>query len=406
MIKAIQRCLLMTSLLFFCVSTHGEVNQRFLEENLETLLKEGGFGFGNLEHRELGDFIALKGLQNPHTKLTLPNHLQLTYGEIVMLAGDLFGNPKYPVSSCPLSSPSDCFDAQFNALASSPIKETAEQVNKLKIFFDEIDIQLQQARKQGRSDWDFYRENSSAMSKKLNRLTGGGSFISDYIPFGQYILLAQANFDHFVPDSLVAYQVGHKRALQTALTAHQLFLDNKLQQADETLQLAYAQNAFANHYLTDSLSAGHMRTPRRAIANICLPAVLNLLIANLMHDEDSHQGLWVSNSEGTSWLAYGDGDLYSDNSAFHREMILKMMQLSADDIYKAFQLGTIPNTFPEMALMPLYQQIGELNNTAPLFKLENGKLWKRKSNDNPWDFNWTDVWSPLVTLLEFEIKNK
>ncbi|MGQ3890003.1 phospholipase [Legionella sp. CNM-1927-20] len=399
------RCLLLVFISFFSIG--GQTKQNFFTTSiLEQIIQKGGFGFANLEHRELGDALVLKGLQNSNSELILPNGIKVTYGEIVMLAGDLFGNAKYPISSCSLTTPQDCFEAQFNTLALAPKAKVFDEIKQLRQFFEKLSLELQQARSQGQDDWDFYKKKANDITKALNRLTGGGSFISDYIPFGQYILLAQVNFDHFVPDSLKAYQVGHQMALKTALKAHQLFLQNKLQEADNVLQLAYAQNAFANHYLTDSLSSGHMRTPRRAVAKIHLPAVLNLLIANLMHDEDSQQGLWVFNSNGMNWLAYGDGNLYKKDNVFHYELTIKIMQLSADDIYEVFKTGVLPDIFPEMELLPLYDRIGELNNTSPLFKVENGKLLKREANFDPWNYHWTDHWIPLITLLEFQIKNK
>ncbi|STX81331.1 phospholipase C [Legionella busanensis] len=401
----ILRCFLLILITIF--SNEGQSEENIITPSiLEQLMQKGGFGFANLEHRELGESIILRGLQNTNAELTLPNGIKVTYGEIVMLAGDLFGNAKYPISSCSLSTPQNCFEAQFNALALVPKDKVLDEIKQLRKFFADLALELKEARNQGQDDWVFYKKKGNDITKKLNRLTGGGSFISDYIPFGQYILLAQVNYDHFVPDSLKAYQVGHQMALKTALRAHQLSLQNKIEEADKTLQLAYAQNAFANHYLTDSLSSGHMRTPRRAVAKIHLPAVLTLLIANLMHDEDSQQGLWIFNSKGMNWLAYGDGNLYKKDNKFHYELIKNIMQLSADSIYKVFKTGAIPNVFPEQEFLPLYDQIGELNNTSPLFKLENGKLLKRESNFDLWDYHWTGNWVPLVTLLEFQIKNK
>ncbi|WP_419421289.1 phospholipase (plasmid) [Legionella sp. D16C41] len=390
----------------FFFNSIGQAEDNSLPINLQAMLNKGGFGFANLEHHELGDAVTLRGLQNPGSNLILPNGVEVTYGEIVMLAGDLFGNPKYPISSCSLAFPKDCFNAQFNTLALAPGNKVLKEINQLRSFFVTLSKELQQAREQGQSDWDFYAKKANEITTKLNRLTGGGSFISDYIPFGQYFLLAQVNFDHFVPDSLKAYQVGHQVALETALKAYQLRLKNKLEQADKVLQLAYAQNAFANHYLSDSLSSGHMRTPRRAVANIPLPPIVNLLIANLMHDEDCQQGLWVVNREGTNWITYGDGNLYKDDNTFHREMIIKIMQLSADSIYETFLSGKLPNTFPEMGYLPLYERINELNNTSPLFKVEGNKLLKREKNFDPFDYHWTEDWSPLITLLEFQSKKK
>ncbi len=273
---------------------HGD-NQQLIEQMLE----HHNAGFVGLEHQEYGDTVQLhwEPLTKPHPlgRLHLPNGLELSYGDIVALGGDLFGDPSCVISDSKPEQRNSCFKRHFADLAlPQDTNNPTVQAIALLSYFSALSKQLEYAREQGQSDWQFYGELGSEFNKQLNRLTGGGSLISSYLPFGQYLKLAQVNFDHFVPDSLIAYQVGHRVALGTAQHAHALFIEGKLSDASLALQLAYAQNAFANHYLTDSMSSGHMRTPRRAIHNeLFLPAILKLLIANLMHDEDSQFGLMV-----------------------------------------------------------------------------------------------------------------
>ena len=74
--------------------------------------------------------------------------------------------------------------------------------------------------------------------------------------FGQfsapaYLRLAQLNLDHFGEDAHTAYSAGHYTAMSEA--------------ANGNLEVAYAMNAFADHYLGDCFAAGHMRTPRRLL---------------------------------------------------------------------------------------------------------------------------------------------
>jgi hypothetical protein len=66
-----------------------------------------------------------------------------------------------------------------------------------------------------------------------------------------YLRIAQLNLDHFGADARTAYNAGHTCALRTAAAGN--------------LELAYAMNAFADHFLEDSFASGHMRTPRRAL---------------------------------------------------------------------------------------------------------------------------------------------
>ncbi len=378
----------------------------------ERLLEKHPSGFANLEHRSIGNQIKLRMLIPPadtaSTKLHLTNGLILSYGDIVMFAGDFFGHEAYPVSSCSPGGRETCFLAQFDALAtqgkpsdqhcSSPFVKT----KKITQFMDALVEKMDQAQKEGQSITSYYAAHGDELNTSLNKLTCGGSFISDYIPFGQFLTLAEVNFDHFLPDAMTAYKAGHAVALQTAVKAYRKKVENNNIEAQQLLELAYAQNAFANHYLTDSFSAGHMRTPRRIIHNIVqLPAILKLLLANLMHDEDNRQGLHVVNAEGMAFKVYGDGYLYNDEASLQRFIMKEAMQRSADAVYQAFITGQTPKYYAELGLTPDISLIEQLNQTAPLFKYENGQLLKRKKNHDVYDHQWTATWSGLITLLEF-----
>ena len=68
-----------------------------------------------------------------------------------------------------------------------------------------------------------------------------------------YLDLSRLNFDHFGADAHAAYNAGHYCAMEEAA------------KPKGDLDVAYAMNAFADHYLGDLFSAGHMRTPRRLL---------------------------------------------------------------------------------------------------------------------------------------------
>lgn len=381
-------------------------------ELISQMMEKYGSGFTSLEHRAIGDLIYLHlpgATMNEPIPLTLHNGIQMTYGEIIMYGGDLFGNTKKPISNCKASEQLTCFKAQFDAMAvngyptdkrcSNPIN----QVHTIRGYMTGLELDVEAARAKGVKEWDFYHEHNVAISKKMNVLTCGGSFISDFIPYGAYIKLAQVNFDHFAPDSLKAYQAGHRYALETALKGYKKNKEGQHQEALRLLELAYQQNAFANHYLTDSFSAGHMRVPRREIHNtLALPAALKLLVANLMHDEDGRNGLNVVNAEGMSFVAYGDGYLSKPEAQLQKSIMLEAMQRSADAIYDTYTDGTIPTQFAEMTLFPDYERIPQLNQTAPLFKVVRGVVLKRVDNANIYDYHWTRYWSGLVTLIQFQ----
>jgi hypothetical protein len=70
-----------------------------------------------------------------------------------------------------------------------------------------------------------------------------------------YALLAK-NFDHFGDDAVKAWTAGHLLAIQVAINGY-----NDPANGDSYLNQAYAINAFADHFLTDLFSAGHLRVP-------------------------------------------------------------------------------------------------------------------------------------------------
>lgn len=416
MLKNITRSLPLSLLVILQLNANNAPSNFQLQPQTTTqMLEQYGPGFTSLEHKNMGDLVKLhlpgKNSSNEIIKLQLPNGIKLSYGEIVMYAADMFGDPKNPISNCSEHERAKCFEAQFMAMAvkglpedkscSNPITQFANMIE----YMNQIEEDLAKARIDGIKDWVFYDKNDVKITRKFNRLTCGGSFISEFVPYGTYIKLAEVNYDHFVPDSLIAYKTGHQYALETAQKA---FTRNQAGQTDEAkklLELAYAQNAYANHYLSDSFSAGHMRVPRRAFTKniIFLPTALKLLLANLMHNEDNRHGLNVVNAEGTSWIAYGDGYLLKPEAETQRVVMLDAMQRSADGIYHTYKTGIIPEAYSEIDLLPNYNLIEQLNDTAPLFKMENGVLLKRVNNEDYYDNHWTIYWSGFLTLLQFRV---
>lgn len=108
---------------------------------------------------------------------------------------------------------------------------------------------------------------------------------------------------------------------------------------ERQLQLAYAMNAFADHFLTDLFSAGHLRVPRKALADTVTPSDVGSLISRFMHDEDSKYGLAVRNAEGEQWRAYGDKRYFDSVDAANRRQVGRAVQRSADEVFQAFVDG-------------------------------------------------------------------
>ena len=200
----------------------------------------------------MGDTIDLKNssgkvIRAATWKLTLSNGLQLTYGEICGLAGDFYGTNQPISDGSTLGDQIARFRLAFNLLAVEKHRAPSEAAKILDILEEEIK-KINQAIADHKDPWDVY-PTLSGVSLRLEEATSGRSS-----PGLSYLELARVNWDHFGPDARTAYNAGHRAALDVALKG-----------GKDNLELAYAMNAFADHFLQDSFAAGHLRTPRRAL---------------------------------------------------------------------------------------------------------------------------------------------
>lgn len=363
--------------------------------------------FESFEHLFIGNQIKLQTADGTERRgadypLALPNGLQLTYGRVVALAGDFFGIPGEAIADDP-SAP-DRFLRAFGQMATDP--GGVSQVQAINAVMQDEITALQQAIERGETD--LYKVYQSLdLDGRYNRATGGGSFFTDYWPMGRYLALAASNFDHFGEDAVSAYAMGHGQALSQALLARRLSGAAR----ENALQLAYAQNAFADHFLSDLFSSGHLRTPRRALDRIgrqsSVPegAALAGLCAKAMHDEDSYHGLSVRNARGETWRAYGDKKLLDHGDAENLRRVVAAVQASAAEIWNAFASGQVPERYAALAYTPdlaALQDRHDLANLAPLFTAETGgQVLRRKDVVDLASRDWTNDWwlASTVALL-------
>ena len=178
-------------------------------------------------------------------KFKLPNGLELTYGQINALAGDFYGTWD-PISDGETDQDrSDRFVAAYNTLANPSSRQPKEANAIIELLQAEVDA-INNALEVG-------QDPSAAYSKlpnvdlKLEALTLGRR--RDGLP--DYVELASINWDHFGGDARKAYNAGHATAIRAAIGGD--------------LEGAYAMNAFADHFLEDLFSSGHLRIPRRLL---------------------------------------------------------------------------------------------------------------------------------------------
>ncbi|CAO3425154.1 Phosphatidylcholine-hydrolyzing phospholipase C (EC 3.1.4.3) [Azospirillum doebereinerae] len=354
------------------------------------------------EHTAIGDSITLyfsgndPGTPAWQVPLSLPNGLALTYGQIVALGGDFYGIPARPISDG--TTPEDRaarFTDAFNSLAYLPAsKDEATQI--LAVMKIEIDA-ANQALANGEEPHEAYDRLGDTLSGKWNRITGGGGPISDFFPLGRYLKLAAVNWDHFGTWAVLAYTAGHTMALQQALRA-------RAGGGRAALELAYAMNAFADHYLSDLFSGGHLRTPRKQLYDTVTPSDIGSLLSRYMHDEDCKFGLNVTSAAEFSWRAYGDKRYFDTMDVANRNQVDATVQASADEIFETFSTGTAPAPADFGALLRIanLQSVQDRRNTqnySPLFAADGATVLRRNDVNNLNDRSWTASWWGWSTYL-------
>lgn len=242
------------SLVEFPYFLQAATQQGTLQPKIESRGNGGKFHFEFAEHRFLGDILELPDFNKASDSdksaaanpLTLPNGLRLTYGQINGLAGDFFGTRDPICQVRDANEQQQRFITAFRLITSEKGKIVATKLlEKLKKETDAVE----QARREGKSVSDVYAdlEDESFDYDNITKILG--------VPELNYIELAKINFDHFGLNARTAYNAGHSMALAEAS-----------QGSPESLEKAYAINAFADHFLEDSFASGHMRVPREALA--------------------------------------------------------------------------------------------------------------------------------------------
>jgi hypothetical protein len=226
------------------------------------------------------------------------------------------------------------------------------------------------------------------------------SFQGSY-PARRYLALASQNFCHFAsqpPDGttddgcnlgLRLYRAYHQRALAEAREGARSLDPRK------AFERALVTDAFGCHFLTDLFASGHIRVPRRAIAEQC-GFLRAARLSHRMHQEDNQLGLWcVARAPAAGarrvWRAYGDGMLRTEPAAAHLAQVREAVRRSSQEIFAAY-LGAAPVRGSEAAealipvplapgkvLSPLDDVLGGaerrlLNHYPLVWLLDDGRL--------------------------------
>ncbi|MCJ1439398.1 hypothetical protein MMC27_008792 [Xylographa pallens] len=321
--------------------------------------------------------------------------ISLSFGQIVTF-GDLYGNCK-PLQQCPTqisdSGQSESQRVQIFRDIAGQIPNSQNDTSTLQKILNILTIQKTDTQSSQDPGQKFASGNSGI---------GGWDVQFAIATQGTYVAIALCNWDHFGQDAVTAYTTGHTYALSLAAKANDPY----------DLLDAYFYEAFAQHYLSDLFSTGHLRAPRRALhgdpSTVAPPAdVCN----KYMHDEDSASGLWVTNTYGSSWPAYGDKQLFASKSFVNLDRAVDAMQAGANELYQAYLTKkTIqPEDYKPLKMIPTIP-VGQGGNFVPMFSTEGNSptetLFQRtnlnsRSDARMTSYNLSEVpWSKLKSFIE------
>lgn len=367
--------------------------------------------FDSAEHWSVVDGMSLPMADGSFAdaatyEFKLSNGAKLKFGQILALAGDFYAIPTKPISD--QSDTERAFKDAFDTLDHG---NTGEIGRILAIMQEEFQA-LTEAILSGDPAHVAYEKFGDKWNAQYNQATGGSgksNYYQSIGDWGRFMWLVSYNWDHFGEHARIVYSAGLSLAMKTAAEGH----GQSGPAANTALLRAYMYLAFACHYLTDSYSAGHLRTPRRHMHDFNAAHTSTVHFApdacsNLMHNEDSYNGLWVRNEAGDHWIAFGDGRYFDEANRANRNVMRAALREAIRDVYEAFKRGALPASARSHRLLPdLPLSANDKNNYSPLFTVvKPGEMaYRREFPTDPKAYRWLKVGDSyrrwVGTLLDF-----
>jgi hypothetical protein len=171
-----------------------------------------------------------------------------------------------------------------------------------------------------------------------------------------YLLLAHENQDHFQPDSVATYRFWHRTAIQAAFTLGSATLLDpaSLRRRFEEILIF---NAFADHFLSDSFAAGHIRVDRKRLSD---------RVSKNLHDFDNQANVgrhawWVKNQLGDVWWPVGDGQWEAMDQK-DQARVVEAVQLSIQEVIEVFVDVVGALNRPKVGDQPRSQALEKVRN--------------------------------------------
>jgi uncharacterized protein YukE len=290
---------------------------------------------------------------------------EVAYADIATLADEFTGTEDIRVSGRGETVNTQSILADFNAM----VKESPDYLPPVLELIDE-ELTDNQANIKNEQKLNIPLSEDI----KLSCATGGGCSLYNYLSKpGGYIKLASSDIDNFGKNNIDAYMAGHTIALNTALKAKN----------EGDLKLAYAYEAFADHFLINLFSSSRLRIPRQELFDWCFNghAKLNTdevsILTDEMLDREAQTGLLITTYSGDKWMAYDAEYVFTQKNAEARQKALQTLQQSVDQIYKVYK--TKFNIAQMLTI--IHKQLPDIDkisadpkNPPALFKMTNHKL--------------------------------
>lgn len=185
---------------------------------------------------------------------------------------------------------------------------------------------------------------------------------------GKFLKLVSNNFDHFAWYNVKTYVFYHQRALSLALKAHKKNVLGEIQAAKAFYIRALFYNSFADHFLTDSFAAGHVRIPRTELKRWAKKNLFGFFkgtrgdsLAMVLHNTEGKDssglevGLEVKNARGDRWITHSDDKLHECTPDSHPRIRIPVeaVSLSVLELEMAYRKGALPSgNYAALKLVP------------------------------------------------------
>ncbi len=195
----------------------------------------------------------------------------------------------------------------------------------------------------------------------------------------------------------MTWREGHRVAGELAQKAFQEKQAGRVPEAMAAMKLAYANEAFVSHFLTDLFSAGHIRGPRADLKPFCNGAVEGMpgagLTANLQHDEDGTNCLLATNRKKQIFWTCGDEKFFDRINVPARMVVRSALEAGISELVKVMNDGDLKHIqhgaldfiprldFSQLGKNKMWENRLRMENTCPRFIIRDGKMTTRRNTD-------------------------